>query len=181
MRAENHLDSKICSDWISFNVIYTEGFTGTAVAVNGVNNGITNNGVATLYKLIIYSTNREEFEFTTYLENAEPSEIPTPTQIIKQEYITAYSYDRETNTTDEYTYKKYIELENTGSAQYLLIKVKNQFYTFYRGNYSPTSGSYSVYSSPFIEMRVEECIPEYTYIKRYSIKAGFDTKFRFLY
>lgn len=174
VRAENYQNSSICSDWLNFNIIYTKDFTGTAVAVNGVNNGITNNGVATLYKLIIYSTDREEFEFTTYLENAEPSENPNPTQIIKQEYITAYSYNRETNATEEYTYKKYIELENTGSLQYLLIKVKDQFYTFYKGNYSNISGKYSVYSSPYIEMEVEECISEYTYIKSYPISYNFD-------
>lgn len=174
VRAEhyNHID--ICSDWITLNIIYTEGFSGTAVAVNGVNNGITNNGVATLYKVIIYSTEREEFEFTTYLETEEPSDNPNPTKIIKSEYITASSYNKDTKTTDEYTYKKYIELENTESVQYLLIKVKDSFYTFYQGDYSSISGYYYVYTSPYVKMEVEKCITEYTYVKSYPISYNFD-------
>ena len=44
----------VFTDWFYVDVIYSEGVSGTVVAVNGVSNGITNNGVATLYELTVY-------------------------------------------------------------------------------------------------------------------------------
>lgn len=175
VRAEHHSNSKICSNWVNINIIYKEGFEGTTLAVNGVRDYITNNGVATLYKVIIYSTTKEEFKFTTYLDTEVPNaENPEPKRKIKEEYVTAYSY-QDTNATKEYTYQQYIELENTGSAQYLLVQIKDQdFYTFYTGNYSDFSGKYSIYSLPYVKMQVEEGIPEYTYVKGYSMSYNYD-------
>jgi hypothetical protein len=57
------------------------------------------------------------------LEDAIPdSSNPNPTQIIKSEFVQASSYNRETNSTGELNYKKYIEVENSGTVKYLLIK-----------------------------------------------------------
>ena len=80
VRAEHNENKAICTDWLNFDVICTTDFEGTAIAVNGVSAGITNNGVATLYKMCIYSPTREEVELTTYLEDAIPDAMePEPT------------------------------------------------------------------------------------------------------
>jgi hypothetical protein len=95
VRAEKVDNSNFASDWLKFDVICTNEFYGTAVAVNGISDRITNNGVATLYRMDIYSIDREEFELTTYLENVAPNKNnPQPTNIIKQETINASRYDR---------------------------------------------------------------------------------------
>ena len=175
VRAEHTKNKLICTDWLNFDIIYTEGFDGTAIAVNGVSSGITNNGVATLYKLFVYSTSREEIELTTYLEDNIPASTdPKPTQIIKSEFIQASSYKRETNATEELSYKKYIEVESSGTLKYLLIKYNGQFYQFKTPSYSNVTGSYLCSSSPFIQMAIEQCIPEYTYIKKYNIVKNYD-------
>ena len=160
VRAEHSKNKNICTDWFSFDIICTDGFEGTAIAVNGVSSGITNNGVATLYKLFIYSTNREEIELTTYLEDNIPSSTnPMPQQIIKSEFIQASSYDRETNATKELSYKKYIEVESEGASKYLLIKtVSNgvdQFYKFKTASYSNLTGNYTSNAAPYIKMDIE--------------------------
>lgn len=179
IRAEHRDNPKICTDWLRFDVIYTEGFSGTAIAVNGVSPWITNNGVATLYKLYIYSTTREEIELTTYLDNNAPDPSnPQPTQIIKSEFIQASSYNRETNATDELNYKKYIEVESVGSEQFLLIKYKDSvgehFYKFIKPSYSAYLDKYISNLDPYIQMEIEPCIPEYTYIKKYNISKNYD-------
>lgn len=179
VRAEHSKNKDICTDWFSFDIICTDGFEGTAIAVNGVSSGITNNGVATLYKLFIYSTNREEIELTTYLEDNIPSSTnPMPQQIIKSEFVQASSYDRETNATKELSYKKYIEVESEGASKYLLIKtVSNgvaKFYKFKTASYSNLTGNYTSNAAPYIKMDIEKCNPDYVYIKRYSISKNYD-------
>ena len=175
VRAEHNDNKAICTNWLNFDVICTSDFQGTAIAVNGVSSGITNNGVATLYKMCIYSTSREEVELTTYLENAIPdSTNPEPTEVIKSEFIQASSYNRDTNTTDEISYKKYIEVESLDSTKYLLIKCNDVFYQFKTPTYSSFNGTYSCINSPFIQMDIEKCNMDYVYIKKYNISKNYD-------
>lgn len=175
VRAEKTDNSNFASDWLKFDVICTNEFYGTAIAVNGISDRITNNGVATLYRMDIYSIDREEFELTTYLENVAPNKNnPQPTNIIKQETINASRYDRETGRVEKIEYKKYIELEQTGKQQYLLIKVNNTLYTFWTVNYSSYGGVYTVSSDYSATMEVEPCITEYTYVKSAHIKFNYD-------
>ena len=175
VRAEHNDDNSICTNWLNFDVICTNDFQGTAIAVNGVSSGITNNGVATLYKMCIYSTSREEVELTTYLEDAIPdSTNPEPTEVIKSEFIQASSYNRDTNTTDEISYKKYIEVESLDSTKYLLIKCNGVFYQFKTPTYSSFNGTYSCINSPFIQMDIEKCNMDYVYIKKYNISKNYD-------
>lgn len=179
VRAEHTNNNNICTNWLNFDVIYTEGFNGTAISVNGVSSKITNNGVATLYKLFIYSTSREEIELTTYLEDAIPdSNNPNPTQIIKSEFVQASSYNRETNATEELNYKKYIEVESSGTIKYLLIKYNSagqeHFYMFKTPSYSNTTGKYYCEGIPFKQMEIEQCNSDYTYVKNYNISKNYD-------
>jgi hypothetical protein len=160
---------------LNFDIICTEGFEGTAIAVNGVSGGITNNGVATLYRMCIYSPYREEVELTTYLEDSIPDATdPEPTQIIKSEFIQASSYNRDTNTTDELSYKKYIEVESSDSSKYLLIKCNNEFYKFKTPSYSQYNQTYSCMNTPFIQMDIEKCNSDYVYVKKYNISKNYD-------
>ena len=175
VRAEHNEDKSICTDWLNFDVICTADFEGTAIAVNGVSSGITNNGVATLYKMCIYSSLREEVELTTYLEDEIPDSVdPEPTQVIKSEFVSASSYNRDTNTTNELSYKKYIEVESSDSTKYLLIKCNGEFYQFKTPTYSPYNGTYNCINAPFIKMDIEKCNSDYVYIKKYNISKNYD-------
>ena len=175
VRAEHNDNNAICTEWLNFDVICTSEFEGTAIAVNGVSSGITNNGVATLYKMCVYSSVREEVELTTYLEDDVPdSTQPEPTQVIKSEFIQASSYNRDTNTTDELSYKKYIEVESSDSTKYLLIKCNGEFYQFKTPTYSSYNGTYNCVNAPFIKMDIEKCNNDYVYIKKYNISKNYD-------
>lgn len=175
VRAEKTGNPNFASDWLKFDVICTNEFYGTAVAVNGISDRITNNGVATLYRMDIYSIDREEFELTTYLENVPPNKNnPQPTNIIKQETISASRYDRETGRVEKIEYKKYIELEQTGNQQYLLIKINDSLYTFWSATYSSYGNTYTVSSDYSATMEVEPCVIEYTYVKSAHIKLNYD-------
>lgn len=175
VRAEKTDNPNFASDWLKFDVICTNEFYGTAVAVNGISDRITNNGVATLYRMDIYSMDREEFELTTYLENVPPNKNnPQPTNIIKQETISASRYDRETGRVEKIEYKKYIELEQTGNQQYLLIKINDSLYTFWSATYSSYGNTYTVSSDYSATMEVEPCVIEYTYVKSAHIKLNYD-------
>lgn len=98
VKAVNISNPDIYTDWYFVDVIYSVGVTGTVVAVNGVSNGITNNGVATLYELTVYSPNMEEVAITTYLEDEEPNDTAIPQNVIKSEVINPSQYNIETGT-----------------------------------------------------------------------------------
>lgn len=171
VKAINTSNPDIYTDWYYVDVIYSVGVTGTVVAVNGVSNGITNNGVATLYELTVYSPNMEEVSITTYLEDEEPSDNPTPINTIKSEVINPSQYNIETGTLKS-EYKKYIEINSDNAMKYLLVKVDDEFYSFYvpeeiRGNY---------YNYPYLykALEVESIIEEYTYTKTYTTNYNFD-------
>ena len=171
VKAINTRNPDIFTDWYYVDIIYSVGVSGTVVAVNGVSGGITNNGVATLYDLTVYSPNAEEVMITTYLEDEEPSDTPTPTNIIKSEVINPSQYDIETGTLKS-EYKKYIEINSDNAMKYLLVEVDGEFYSFYvpeeiRGNY---------YNYPYLykALEVESIIEEYTYTKTYTANYNFD-------
>jgi hypothetical protein len=148
VRAVNSNDSSIYTDYIYIDVIYTVGCTDTVVAVNGVSSGISNNCIATLYKLSVYSPNLDSVNISTYLESEMPDTTdPNPTEIMKYEVINASSYDE--NNSYETSYQKYIEINSDDSERYLLIKVDGVFYNFY------TVVSNKIYSSTMKTMAVE--------------------------
>jgi hypothetical protein len=65
---------KTSTDFCYFDIICTADFEGTAIAVNKVSNGITNNSIATLYKLTVYSTDKESCTIATYLSDNQQSQ-----------------------------------------------------------------------------------------------------------
>nr|UVX55549.1 MAG: hypothetical protein [Bacteriophage sp.] len=94
VKAVHNTESSIYTDYIYVDIIYTYNCAETIVAINGVSNGIANNGVATLYELTVFSQDNSSIAITTYLENEMPdSESMNPTEIMKYEVISASSYN----------------------------------------------------------------------------------------
>mgnify|MGYP000295574169 FL=1 len=94
VKAVHNTESSIYTDYIYVDIIYTYNCVETIVAINGVSNGIANNGVATLYELTVFSPDNSSMAITTYLENEMPdSENMNPTEIMKYEVISASSYN----------------------------------------------------------------------------------------
>lgn len=165
LRAIHKNNPDVYTDWLNFDLIVkSENNKNTIVAVNGVNSHITNNGVATLYELTIYSPNNEEIKLDTYLETTAPNDVnPKPTNILKSEIINPASYNTITNITTS-TYKKYIEVESDNSSQFLLIKIDDLFYTFYNPIFF--NGSEFITTSYFKEMTIDPIEINYTYVKK---------------
>lgn len=161
-------NSDIYTDWFSVDVIYTQDIQNTVVAINGVSGGISNNEVATLYEMTVYSPKMDKVELITYLEDGE---VPTPTNIVKQEVLDASVYDVETKSKT-ISYKKYIEIESSDASKYLYVKVNGNLYNFY------TVGTYGdqMYCIPgiFREMKVDAINYDYVYTKTYPTKFNFD-------
>ena len=163
--------STIFTDWFYIDVIYTEGLTSTdpIAAVNGINNGIANNDVATLYELTIYSPNDDELELATYLEDEWPDEYNLTLQNrIKYEITSPSQYDVNTHTYVS-TYQKYIELEGT-DIKYLVVKIGDTYYRFYSVNDNTNRCSSNIYK----EMKVDAIVPEYTYYSDITPSHNFD-------
>lgn len=161
----------IYTDWFTVDIICAAESQDTVVAINGVSGGITNNGVATLYEMTVYSPKMEEVEIITYLEDGEPGDNPTPTNIVKQEILDPSAYNIETSSR-QITYKKYIEIDSSNASKYLLVKVNGAFYKFYIAY--TIDGEQYCYDALFKEMEVEANVPEYTYTKTYPAKFNFD-------
>lgn len=172
VKAINIQNSDIYTDWCYIDIIYSEGITDTIVAVNGVSKDITNNGVATLYELTVYSPKSEEISITTYLDDVEPDYYnPNPTNIIKSEVIDPSQYNIENNSLVS-IYKKYIEINSDNAVKFLLIKIGNDFYKFY----TPYEMEGTYYTDPYVfkRLNVEDIIEEYTYVKSYPTGYNFD-------
>lgn len=114
VKAVHNTESSIYTDYIYVDIIYTYNCAETIVAINGVSNGIANNGVATLYELTVFSPDNSSMAITTYLENEMPdSESMNPTEIMKYEVISASSYNEQ--GVYDTSYKKYIEINSSDS------------------------------------------------------------------
>lgn len=184
VKAEHVNDRNISTDWLKFDVIYTPtDFSGTEIAINGVNRYITNNGVATLYELVAYSSQKQKITINTYLNDGRPdTTIPKWKEkltLVKQETLSYTSYNDECHT-QPVSYKKYIELKSVGTKQYLLVEVINdntgesKFYEFNTVYFSSQSNNYLMITEQYQELEVEPCINEYTYIDTYNISKNFD-------
>ena len=161
----------IYTDWFTVDVICAEGLQDTVVAINGISGGISNNGVATLYEMTVYSPKMEEVELITYLEDGEPGDNPNPTNIVKQEILDPSAYNIETNSKT-IEYKKYIEIDSNNASKYLLVRINGALYRFYIAY--TMSGEQFCYSAYYKEMEVEAINTDYVYTKTYSTKYNFD-------
>lgn len=175
VRAIHGDNPEVYTDWLVFDIIYAESnYTDTVVAVNGVSSYITNNGVATLYDLNIYSPKNEEVEIITYLNDDEPSPpLNDQSQLkeLKREIINPSSYDVNTNIAKS-TYQKYIEVFSDNSIKYLLIKIDGKFYSFQEPSVYEGANYLDLYY--FKEMMIEAINSNYTYTNNYSTSLNFD-------
>lgn len=172
VQAVHNTESSIYTDYIYIDIIYTHTCKNTVVAINGVNNAISNNDVATLYELTVFSPDNSSMAITTYLENEMPSsDTINPTEIMKYEVINAASYNEQGvyNTS----YKKYIEINNDDSEKYLIVKVNNSYYKFYTV-YTNNLDETTAYTSKFKTMKVEAVNPEFIYSQDIAPSKNFD-------
>lgn len=145
----------VVSNWVVVDLIYTENCEQTVIAVNGVSEGITNNGVAELYHLTVYSPNREQLVLDTYLEEVQMLE---GSNLIKRETINPYSYD--SNNIYKTNYKKYIEEAISGDKFLMVRSNENVYYKFYTPNIFG-----NVFSTESKIMTVEEPNTNFMYYK----------------
>lgn len=172
VKAVHNTESSIYTDYIYVDIIYTYNCVETIVAINGVSNGIANNGVATLYELTVFSPDNSSMAITTYLENEMPdSESMNPTEIMKYEVISASSYNEQ--GVYDTSYKKYIEINSSDSEKYLVIKVDDTYYKFYTV-FTNSLGQTTAYTSNFKTMRVEAVNPEFIYSQDIAPSKNFD-------
>lgn len=170
IRAVHSQNSSIFTDWCYVDLIYTENCVNSVVAVNGVSSGISNNGIATLYKLTVYSPKQEEVSLTTYLEDVVPTSL-NPTQVIKQEILSASSYDD--NNVYDTNYTKYIEITSDSASKYLLVKVDDQFYNFPLVT-TNLGGDLITSNLKYKKMTIESSINELTYYKDTPPNLNYD-------
>lgn len=172
VRAVNNMYSDIYTDWIYIDLIYTEGLEDTTVAINKVNKTIPNNGVATLYELTVYSPNQDSATLTTYLEESEPQIGDTPVNNVKYEVIGAASYNKD--NTYVTSYKKYMEINGTSNARYLMVKVGDDFYTFRDVFTNPITGVITASEYSYKQMIIEAIDDSLTYYQDVSPSLNFD-------
>lgn len=172
VKAVHNTENSIYTDYIYVDVIYTYNCEDTIVAINGVSNGIANNGVATLYELTVYSPDSSSMAITTYLENEmpDPSNL-NPTEIMKYEVIGASSYNEQ--GVYDTSYRKYIEINSSDSEKYLVIKVNNDYYKFYTV-FTNSLGQTTAYTNSFKTMKVEAVNPEFVYYQDILPSKNFD-------
>lgn len=125
----NDTASNISTDYIYLNIIYTQGFNDVAVAINEVSESINNNDTSKIYQLDAYSANKDVININTYLEDNLPNESnPQPTQLLESISLTAQDYTDNIYST---SYYKYIEINSDNASKYLVVKVNDNWYTFY--------------------------------------------------
>ena len=172
IRAVNKINSNIKSDYIYVDIICTKDCNETIVAVNNVSEEIENNGVATLYKLTVFSPNKEELILTTYLEDSVSDEAFNPTNVVKQEFLNASVYDEHNVYTTDY--KKYMEIESLGTDvdKQLAIKIKkgdvSNFYQFYYASDN------FIIKTQYKSLTVQKSISELFYYQGVKPKFNFD-------
>lgn len=120
-----HKSQNIATDYVNACVIKPEGFTGVAVAVNGITGSINNHDTVKLYTITVYSPTKDSVTINTYL-NSDSSQDRQ--NLLDTIIVNAQNY--ESDNKYETTYKKYIEVNSDNAKQYLQVEVNGQLYQF---------------------------------------------------
>ncbi len=120
-----HKSQNIATDYVNACVIKPEGFTGVAVAVNGITGSINNHDTVKLYTITVYSPTKDSVTINTYL-NSDSSQDRQ--NLLDTIIVNAQNY--ESDNKYETTYKKYIEVSSDNAKQYLQVEVNGQLYQF---------------------------------------------------
>lgn len=120
-----HKSQNIATDYVNACIIKSEGFTGVAVAVNGITGSINNHDTVKLYTITVYSPTKDSVTINTYL-NSDSSQDRQ--NLLDTIVVNAQNYDSDNKY--ETTYKKYIEVHSDNAKQYLQVEVNGQLYQF---------------------------------------------------
>lgn len=120
-----HKSQNIATDYVNACIIKSEGFTGVAVAVNGITGSINNHDTVKLYTITVYSPTKDSVTINTYL-NSDSSQDRQ--NLLDTIIVNAQNYDSDNKY--ETTYKKYIEVNSDNAKQYLQVEVNGQLYQF---------------------------------------------------
>lgn len=120
-----HKSQNIATDYVNACVIKSEGFTGVAVAVNGITGSINNHDTVKLYTITVYSPTKDSVTINTYL-NSDSSQDRQ--NLLDTIVVNAQNYSSDNKY--ETTYKKYIEVNSDNAKQYLQVEVNGQLYQF---------------------------------------------------
>lgn len=120
-----HKSQNIATDYVNACVIKPEGFTGVAVAVNGISGSINNHDTVELYTITVYSPTKDSVTINTYL-NSDSSQDRQ--NLLDTIVVNAQNY--EPDNKYKTTYKKYIEVNSDNAKQYLQVEVNGQLYQF---------------------------------------------------
>lgn len=120
-----HKSQNIATDYVNACVIKSEGFTGVAVAVNGITGSINNHDTVKLYTITAYSPTKDSVTINTYL-NSDSSQDRQ--NLLDTIVVNAQNYGSDNKY--ETTYKKYIEVNSDNAKQYLQVEVNGQLYQF---------------------------------------------------
>lgn len=161
VRAVYKSDKRIATDYIYVDVINRDGLTDTVVAINNTSTNVNNHDTVELYKLTVYSPNKESIKVDTYLDDTSS----TPTSLLDSVYITSQDYD--SNNTYETQYSKYIEINRDNGEKYLKVKY-NGDYTFYLANKD------NIYSDTYRNITVSNVIADYLYTQEITPSINFD-------
>ena len=161
VRAVYNNNKDIATDYIYVDVINSVGLTDTVVAINNTSTKVNNHDTVELYKLTVYSPNKESIKVDTYLDDTSS----TPTSLLDSVYVTSQDYD--SNKTYETQYSKYIEINRDNGEKYLKVKY-NGDYTFYLANGD------NIYSDTYRNITVSNVIADYLYTQEITPFINFD-------
>lgn len=158
-----HKTQNIATNYINVCVINPSGFSGVAVAVNGITGSINNHDTVELYTLTVYSPTKESVTINTYL-NSDSSDD-------RQNLLDTVIVNAQNYTTDnkyEVTYKKYIEVNSDDAKQYLQVEVNGQLYQFQSTN------SNKVFMSNYQTLSISKANANYLYTASPRPTINFD-------
>lgn len=163
--------SDIVTDVLNVDIISTDKFEGTAIAINNVKDVLINNGVATFYELNCYSVDKESVTIDTFVGPDESN-----LQLAKSQEITYNNYDGQ-NQAKDITYQKYIELKQSGN-QLLKIEYKigntTNVYQFVDSVFNSVQNQYVLITGETKSLTVDEFDSKYAYIDIYNRSIEFD-------
>ena len=120
-----HKTQDIATNYINVYVINPSGFSGVAVAVNGITGSINNHDTVKLYTLTVYSPTKESVTINTYLNSDSADDRQN---LLDTVVVNAQNYDADNKY--DVTYKKYIEVDSDDAKQYLQVEVNGNLYQF---------------------------------------------------
>lgn len=158
-----HKSQNIATDYVNACVIKSEGFTGVAVAVNGITGSINNHDTVKLYTITVYSPTKDSVTINTYL-NSDSSQDRQ--NLLDTIIVNAQNYGSDNKY--ETTYKKYIEVNSDNAKQYLQVEVNGQLYQF------QSAGSDRAFMSNYQTLSISKANINYLYTSSPRPTINFD-------